>query len=68
MQKPPALAAFLEAHQRPLIEAGMECDTPADPALKHIVENLDLGHAHNGGEPDTEQEEHQMVHRQPLHR
>ena len=38
----------------PLIGAGMEGDAPADPALEHIVENLDLGHGHNGGGPDPE--------------
>ena len=54
MQQPPALAAFLKAHQAPLIGAGMEGDAPADPALKHIVDNLDLGHGHNGGGPDPE--------------
>jgi hypothetical protein len=30
----------------------MEVDAPADPALEHIVENLDLGHGHNGEGPD----------------
>jgi hypothetical protein len=30
----------------------MEGDAPADPALEHIVENLDLGHGHNGEGPD----------------
>jgi len=54
MQQPPALAAFLKAHHRPLIGAGMEGDAPADPALEHIVENLGLGHGHNGGGPDPE--------------
>ncbi|MFZ0407267.1 MAG: hypothetical protein WAM11_04045 [Cyanobium sp.] len=52
MQQPPAFAAFLKVHQAPLIGAGMEGDAPADPALEHIVENLDLGHGHNGGGPD----------------
>ena len=52
MQQPPALAAFLKAHQAPLIGAGMEGDAPADPALEHIVKNLDLGHGHNGEGPD----------------
>ena len=42
------------AHQGALIGAGMEGDAPADPALEHIVENLDLGHGHNGGGPDPE--------------
>jgi hypothetical protein len=32
----------------------MKGDAPADPALDHIVENLDLGHGHNGGGPDPE--------------
>jgi hypothetical protein len=32
----------------------MDGDAPADPALEYIVENLDLGHGHNGGEPDPE--------------
>ncbi len=40
------------AHQGALIGAGMEGDAPADPALAHIVKNLDLGHGHNGGGPD----------------
>ena len=52
MQQPPALAAFLKAHQAPLIGAGMEGDAPADPALEHIVENL--GHGRSGGGPDPE--------------
>jgi hypothetical protein len=42
------------AHQGALIGAGMEGDAPADPALEHIVENLDLGHGHNGGGPDPD--------------
>ena len=49
-----ALAAFLEANQGPLIGAGMEGDAPANPPLEHIVENLDVGHGHNGGGPDPE--------------
>jgi hypothetical protein len=32
----------------------MEGDALTDPALEHIVENLDLGHGHNGGGPDPE--------------
>ena len=32
----------------------MEGDAPANPALEHIVENLDLGHGHIGGGPDPE--------------
>ena len=54
MQQPPALAAFLKAHQAPLIGAGMEGDAPANTALEHIVKNLNLGHGHNGGGPDPE--------------
>ncbi len=54
MQQPPTLAAFLKAHQAPLIGADMEGDAPADPALEDIVNNLDLGHGHKGGGPDPE--------------
>ena len=32
----------------------MEGDAPANPALEHIVQNLDLGYGHNGGGPDPE--------------
>jgi hypothetical protein len=52
MQQPAALAAFLKVHQGALIGADMEGDVQANPALEHIVENLDLGHGHNGGGPD----------------
>jgi len=52
IQQPPALAAFLKARQAPLIGAGLEGDAPANPAMEHIVENLNLGHGHNGGGPD----------------
>jgi hypothetical protein len=55
IQKPAAFAAFLKAHQGALIGAGMEGDAPADPALEHIVANLDLGHGHNGEGPDPVQ-------------
>jgi len=54
MQQPPALAAFVKAHQGALIGAVIESDAPADPALVHIVKNLDLSHGHNGGGPGPE--------------
>jgi hypothetical protein len=54
MQKPAALADFLKAHQAGLIGRGMESDAPADPVLEHFMENLNLGHGHNGGGPDPE--------------
>jgi hypothetical protein len=49
-----ALAAFLKVHQCRLTGAGMEGDVPADPALEHIVENLELDHGQNGGGPNPE--------------
>jgi hypothetical protein len=32
----------------------LDGDAPANPALEHIVENLDLGHGHSGDGPDPE--------------
>jgi len=54
MEKPSSLAAFLKAHQAALIGEGMEGDAPANPALEHILENLDLSHGLNGEGPDPE--------------
>ena len=54
MQQPPALAAFVKAHQGALIGAVIESDAPADPALEHILKNLNLSHGHNGGGPGPE--------------
>ena len=54
MQQPTSLAGFLEPHQGTGSGIAIEGDAPADPALEHIVENLDLGHGHNGGGPAPE--------------
>jgi len=54
MQQPAALAGFLKPHQGTGSGIAIESDAPADPALEHIVENLDFGHGHNGGGPEPE--------------
>jgi len=53
VQNPAAFAAFFKAHQGALIGADKEGDAPADPALEHIVENLDLGHNGEGPAPEA---------------
>lgn len=54
MQQPASLAGCLKPHQGTGSGIAIEGDAPADPALEHSVENLDLGHGHNGGGPDPE--------------
>jgi hypothetical protein len=54
MQQPATLAGFLEPHQGTGSGIAIMGDAPADPALEHIVENLDLGHGHKGGGPAPE--------------
>jgi hypothetical protein len=54
MQQPTSLAGFLEPHQGTGSGSAIMDEAPADPALEHIVENLDLGHGHKGGGPDPE--------------
>jgi len=54
MQQPASLAGFLKPHQGAGSGIAIESDAPADPALEHIVENLDLCHGHNGGGPGPE--------------
>jgi hypothetical protein len=54
MQQPASLAGFLEPHQGTGSGIAIESDSPANRALEHIVNNLDLGHGLNGGRPAPE--------------
>ena len=54
MQQAGSLAGCLKPHQGTGSGIVIMGDAPADPSLEHIVENLDLGHGHNGGGPAPE--------------
>jgi hypothetical protein len=52
MQQAGALAGCLKPQQGPGSGIAIKGDAPADPALEHSVENLDLGHGPSDEGPD----------------